>query len=873
MKKQHIVSVFVPIVLFLMSPMLAHASGTYTWTDQSGAGSRTWTGIASSFDGTHLVATEGLGSGHIYTSTNSGASWTVRNGAGLHSWISVASSYDGTRLAAASQSGDDIFTSADSGATWTDRVSAGARSWKAITSSSDGTHLAAIVFNGDIFTSADSGATWTDRSSAGTRGWRSIASSIDGTHLVAVASGDDIYTSADSGATWTDRTSAGNRFWYAAASSADGTHLVAAEYGGSIYTSADSGATWTAQAGAGTDNWSSIASSANGSRLIAVGATVHSSINGGSTWAVETGAGTRSWAAVTSSSDALKIAAVNNANGSGGDIYTGAYAGAADVTAPSATVTTPAAAATVSGTSVVLSATATDDTAVGGVTFYINGAKIGSEVTSGSATFTTTWDSTATSTGAKSIVAVARDTSNNFATSSPVSFTLATDSTVPIVAVSLPTPGATAAGSAVTLIASSTDNVGVAGVTFYIDGTKINSEVTSSNTTFTTVWNSLATSTGSHSIIAVSRDTSNNFATSSPVAFTTATDSTPPSIVLTSPASAAVLSGASVPLSATANDNFSVAGVTFYIDGIRLGSEVTSSNSTFATTWDTTTVGVSAGAHTITATARDTSNNYATTSVAISVNNGPVISSVVVTPSTTSAIISWSTNLLSTGTVSYGLTSSYGSASTTIAGFTVSNSVTLTNLTPGTTYHYLIGSVGVTAQTGATLDQTFVTTALAGGGGGGSGGGVSGGGGGGGGGSSTATAIATASDQTCLYYIATGKRICSGTAGTPSTATGTVLGASDSSGLTLGTTDSVIPTLTKTLVYRSRNLQVKNLQRYLNTHGFVIATTGNGSYGSETTYFGLATEFALKKFQVAHGIKPATGFLGPKTRAYINAHP
>jgi parallel beta-helix repeat protein len=62
---------------------------------------------------------------------------------------------------------------------------------------------------------------------------------------------------------------------------------------------------------------------------------------------------------------------------------------------------------------------------------------------------------------------------------------------------------------------------------------------------------------------------------------------------------------------------------------------------------------------------------------------------------------------------------------------------------------------------------------------------------------------------------------------------------------------------------------VKALQQYLNTHGFVLATVGPGSAGSETIKFGAATKAALVKFQKANGITPAAGYFGPKTRAII----
>lgn len=66
---------------------------------------------------------------------------------------------------------------------------------------------------------------------------------------------------------------------------------------------------------------------------------------------------------------------------------------------------------------------------------------------------------------------------------------------------------------------------------------------------------------------------------------------------------------------------------------------------------------------------------------------------------------------------------------------------------------------------------------------------------------------------------------------------------------------------------------VKALQVYLNTHGYVITSSGPGSSGNETTKFGGLTRAALVKLQKAAGITPTAGYFGAKTRAYIAAHP
>jgi len=64
---------------------------------------------------------------------------------------------------------------------------------------------------------------------------------------------------------------------------------------------------------------------------------------------------------------------------------------------------------------------------------------------------------------------------------------------------------------------------------------------------------------------------------------------------------------------------------------------------------------------------------------------------------------------------------------------------------------------------------------------------------------------------------------------------------------------------------------VRQLQAYLNAHGFIIASSGAGSPGKETARFGPATKNALARFQKANGISPAVGYFGPLTRGVVNS--
>ena len=198
--------------------------------------------------------------GQIYTSTDSGVNWTARES--NRSWRSVASSSDGSKLVASVANGQ-IYTSTNSGVNWTARESN--RNWLSVASSADGSKLVVGVANGQIYTSTDSGVNWTARES--NRNWRSVASSSDGSKLVAVVINGQIYTSTDSGVNWTVRES--TRFWQSVASSADGSKLVAVVFTGQIYTSTDSGVNWTVRES--DRNWNSVASSSDGSKLVAVG--------------------------------------------------------------------------------------------------------------------------------------------------------------------------------------------------------------------------------------------------------------------------------------------------------------------------------------------------------------------------------------------------------------------------------------------------------------------------------------------------------------------------------------------------------------------------------------------------------------------------
>jgi hypothetical protein len=268
---------------------------------------REWSSVASSADGSKLVAAVAINNGQIYTSSDRGVTWTAQVLSG--DWRSVASSSDGSKLVAVVAAGR-IYTSTDSGVNWTARDSN--RFWRSVASSADGNNLVAVVSGGQIFTSADSGVSWLARDSS--RFWRGVASSSNGNKLVAAVNGGQIYTSDDTGQTWTARES--NRAWYAVASSSDGSKLVAVVSGGQIYTSNDSGLNWTARESS--RDWRGVASSSDGSRLVAVafGGQIYTSTDSGVSWIVRESI--RNWQGVASSADGNTLLASEI----GGQLYT-----------------------------------------------------------------------------------------------------------------------------------------------------------------------------------------------------------------------------------------------------------------------------------------------------------------------------------------------------------------------------------------------------------------------------------------------------------------------------------------------------------------------------------------------------------------------
>src|SRR5919197_552102 len=205
------------------------------------------------------------------------------------------------------------------------------------------------------------------------------------------------------------------------------------------------------------------------------------------------------------------------------------------------TITSPQSGSTVSG-SIPVSASVTiiGSLTVVGVQFKVDGANLGAEDTS--APYSISWNTTTASSGSHTLTARARDAAGNAATSGAVTVTVNNtppDTTPPTVSITSPAPGSMVSGT-INVTASASDNVGVAGVQFMLDGGNLGAEDTSAP--YSVSWNTTTASPGSHTLTARARDAAGNATTSAAVT-TTVSDTTPPTVSITSPSSGSNVSG------------------------------------------------------------------------------------------------------------------------------------------------------------------------------------------------------------------------------------------------------------------------------------------------------------------------------------------
>jgi hypothetical protein len=193
-----------------------------TWRISQSAGP--YYGIACDSDGSNLINCNQF---QVYTSSDYGVNWTERHPAGGTTdryWSSVASSSDGSFLVATCRKTDNtgdpayggrIYTSSDGGANWTERRPDGDvdYAWGSSACSADGSFIVVgasafwpYTLRSRLYTSSDYGATWTERRPAGdaNRSWGGISVDAAGKKILVTDYFDVVkgYYSVDSGVIW-----------------------------------------------------------------------------------------------------------------------------------------------------------------------------------------------------------------------------------------------------------------------------------------------------------------------------------------------------------------------------------------------------------------------------------------------------------------------------------------------------------------------------------------------------------------------------------------------------------------------------------------------------------------------------------------------
>ncbi len=294
---------------------------------------------------------------------------------------------------------------------------------------------------------------------------------------------------------------------------------------------------------------------------------------------------------------------------------------APDTTAPSVALNAPSSGATfTTAQTATLGATAADNVAIARVDFLVDGALQGSATAS---PYTYAWSITSAINGTHTLSARAYDVANNSTTSAPVTVSVnipstpGADSSPP--SLSVPTSWNTT-NRFFSLSGSATDagtgDSGIVSVT--VNGTA----ATGGTATGTGVanWNlTLTLSPGNNVVNVTAKDNSpNQNGTTKVVTLTyTPTDTTPPTVAITSPAlGTTVVTPLSTTLSASAADDNGIAKVEFYVDGTLVGTDT---SMPFSANWPITTA--QNGTRNLTAVATDTAGNATTSSpVSVTVN-------------------------------------------------------------------------------------------------------------------------------------------------------------------------------------------------------------------------------------------------------------
>lgn len=240
-----------------------------------------------------------------------------------------------------------------------------------------------------------------------------------------------------------------------------------------------------------------------------------------------------------------------------------------DTTKPTVAVTNPAAGATVSGTTTV-TATASDNDKVYSVSFTIDGNALCSST---GPTYSCSLDTKTLANGSHTVTAIAVDPAGNSASASR-SFTVSnstSDTVKPTVAITSPAGGSTVKGT-VNITYTASDNVALKNVAIKAGTTTL---CTLTAATGSCAFNTTTFTNGAVALTALASDAAGNTATSTAnVTVSNVSDTTPPSVSITSPMAGSRVAG-NVSVTASTSDNVGVAKVDLYVNGVLTATSTT----------------------------------------------------------------------------------------------------------------------------------------------------------------------------------------------------------------------------------------------------------------------------------------------------------
>lgn len=306
-------------LLLSFQPQPVLASGSFTWHERTGSPVAAWVDVATSGDGTDIIAI--AGSDYLYRSTDGGSTWSKPDQSGMNSatqnWKSVDMSSDGQVIVAA-VNGGNLYVSTDGGSTWStaDLGATDTANFSSISVTDNGTKIAAAT-DSTIYISTDSGATWSHSSGSDGHNWASVAYARGGTRLLAVENQNQFYYSTDDGSSWTLTTNVSAVPWTDIAASTDGSHGFAVSDGVVTFLTSDGGANWAF----GSHNFHPIhglgmSGDAQTVVMASYGQQLQVTYDGGSNWTEESD--TANWTSADVSADGAYAVAVAD----GGHVYT-----------------------------------------------------------------------------------------------------------------------------------------------------------------------------------------------------------------------------------------------------------------------------------------------------------------------------------------------------------------------------------------------------------------------------------------------------------------------------------------------------------------------------------------------------------------------